>query len=173
MYTQPVSDTRATRSGDTREGRRGSDEDGKRSPVIAVGAVVVDRGGRVLLVRRARPPSAGAWTLPGGRVERGESLGEAVVRELREEAAVSVEVKAPLCVVVLEREGYAYEIHEHLVVPAGDARPEAGDDAAEARWVTRDDLASLGVLPDAVEVIDQGLAAARARGLITAAGEAS
>ncbi len=134
--------------------------------MAAVGAVVVDSSGRVLLVRRGRAPSVGTWTLPGGRVEPGETLEAAAVRELREETAVEARVVCALGVVRVEREGFSYAIHEHLLVPVGEpAGPLAGDDATDARWVTRDDLAALGVREDAVAVIDAGLAEARARGL--------
>src|SRR5579884_2311471 len=131
----------------------------------AVGAVMVDGTGRVLLVRRGRPPMAGAWTLPGGRVEPGESFEAAVVRELREETALEARVVCPLGTVMIAREGFVYRIHEHLAVPVGAGGPggaggaggatlRPGDDAADARWARRDELAGLGVLDDAMAVID-------------------
>ena len=61
-------------------------------PELAVSAAIF-RDGRVLVVRRAREPAAGSWTLPGGRVELGETLVEAVVREVAEETALSIRVK--------------------------------------------------------------------------------
>jgi ADP-ribose pyrophosphatase YjhB (NUDIX family) len=137
--------------------------DEQRSPSLAVGAVVLDTTGRVLLVRRGRPPGLGSWTLPGGRVEPGESLEAAVLRELREETGLEGAVTCSLGTVGIERDGFSYVIHEHLVVLDRDAALCAGDDAAEARWVERDGIEALGVLPDAVAVIDRGFAEARAR----------
>jgi 8-oxo-dGTP diphosphatase len=132
--------------------------------VAAVGAVVLERAGRVLLVRRGRPPGEGTWTLPGGRVEPGETLEEAVVREVREETGLAARVVCGLGTVDVAREGFVYVIHEHLLVPLDVcAVPVAGDDADDARWASWDDLARLGVHPDAVAVIERGLAEARAR----------
>jgi 8-oxo-dGTP diphosphatase len=130
----------------------------------------VDRSGRILLVRRARPPTVGAWTLPGGRVEDRESFEAAIVREVLEETALPTRVVCPLGVVPVVREGFAYAIHEHLLVPLQDATSlraplRAGDDAADARWVGRGELDGLGVLSDVVEVIDRGLAEAFRRWL--------
>jgi ADP-ribose pyrophosphatase YjhB (NUDIX family) len=137
-------------------------------PTVAVGAVVVDGAGRVLLIRRGRPPSVGSWTLPGGRVEPGETLDAAIAREVKEETAIAVRVECELCRVTIVREGYAFLVHEYLVVPLGDGTsptPRAGDDASEARWVHRYELELLGVRQDAVAVIEQGLAEGVARGL--------
>jgi mutator protein MutT len=121
---------------------------------------VLDRAGRVLLICRGRAPSAGEWTLPGGRVEPGETPEEAVVRELREETGIEGTVVAPLGVVAVERgdEGarVRYAIHEFLVT-ARSGRLAAADDAADARWVERRDLEPLGVRPDAIDVIDRAL----------------
>jgi 8-oxo-dGTP diphosphatase len=138
---------------------------------LAVGAVVLDRAGRVLLVRRGRPPGKGDWTLPGGRVEPGEAPEEAVAREVLEETGVAARVVCELGVVRIAREGFSYAIHEHLLVPLGEA-PDLvpGDDAAEARWVTREALAAWGVRAEAVDVIDGGYAEARARRLLDAVG---
>ncbi len=131
--------------------------------------MVIEPGGRGLLIRRARPPGAGTWTLPGGRVEGGESLEAAVLRELREETALAGRVVCLLEAVRLAREGYVYDIHEHLVVPRGTAgdppKLVAGDDAAEARWFTRWDMEGLGLEPEVLRLIDRGLREARERGL--------
>ena len=137
---------------------------------IAAGAVVVDAEGRVLLVRRARPPSAGTWTLPGGRVEAGETPEAAVVREVLEETGLAVRVECEICKVHIAREGYSFLVHEFLAVPdsaTARASIRAGDDADDARWVSREELTGLEVLPDAVEVIDRGLTEAFARSLAT------
>jgi 8-oxo-dGTP diphosphatase len=136
------------------------------NPVKAVGAVVVGRDGRVLLVRRARPPGEGTWTLPGGRVEQGESLEAAVIREIREETALDIRVVKSLGVVTIAREQFVYAIAEYLAVVKASGTPRAGDDAAEVRWASRAEMAALGVLPDAAAVVDRGIAEARARGLV-------
>src|ERR1019366_8751461 len=105
---------------------------------------------------------AGEWTLPGGRVEAGETPEVAVVRELREETALEGRVVASLGVVTVAREGETYAIHEYLVRPAKPSRANAGvragDDAADVRWVEAGELAALGVRSDAVAVIERGLA---------------
>ena len=128
----------------------------------AVGAVIFDARERVLLVRRARPPMRGAWTLPGGRVEEGESLTEAVAREVREETGLDIDVRAPIEVVRVAREGYRYEIHEYLceVRAIGARCPSpalAGDDALELAWVAPSDLRAKGVKDDARRVVTRGL----------------
>jgi len=138
-------------------------------PIVAVGAVCLGPDGRVIVIRRGRPPSEGAWTLPGGRVEPGETLDRAVVREVREETALETRVVCALGPVTIEREGRRYVIHEHLVVPVDDTPPRAGDDAADVRWVSRDALSGLGVRPDAIAVVDQALAEADRRSTGTAA----
>ena len=139
--------------------------------IIAVGAVVLEPGGRVLLIRRGRPPAAGQWTLPGGRVQSFESLEAAVEREVREETAVAARVVSALGVVPFEAEGVAYSIHEYLLIPLGGGTPlpVAGDDAADARWVSRDELEGLGVTPEVAELVD--LATARAPTRATTAPE--
>ena len=133
------------------------------TPVIAVGAVVFDAEGRVLLVCRGRAPRKGTWSLPGGRVHEGETLGAAIVREVREETGLAVRVVAALGMVHLEAEGLAFDIHEHLcALEGGDPGiPRAADDAADARWATDVDLDALGVTPEVRAVIADAMDAAR------------
>jgi hypothetical protein len=102
-------------------------------------------------------------------VEPGEALGEAITREVREETNLDTRVVCELGAVTIARERAVYVIHEHLVVPLDDRAPRAGDDAAEARWVSRAEVEAFGVQPDAVAVIDQALREAAARGLWAAA----
>ncbi|MGD0677635.1 MAG: NUDIX domain-containing protein [Polyangiaceae bacterium] len=135
----------------------------KAPAVLAVGAVVLDADERVLLVRRGRPPSEGTWTLPGGRVEPGESLEAAIVRELREETSLETRVICALSTVAIAREGFTYVIHEHLLAAQTNDAPRPGDDAADVRWARRGELARLGVAEDAMAVVDAGLAEARSR----------
>ncbi|MBI5522070.1 MAG: NUDIX hydrolase [Desulfarculus sp.] len=131
-------------------------------PVLGVGAVVLS-GGQVLLVQRGHPPSQGLWSLPGGAVELGENLTQAVAREVREETGLTVEV-GPL-VGVFERllkdaQGrleYHYILLDYLC-QAEMRPPQAGDDAAAARWVALGDLDQAGLTPDTIQVIRRAAA---------------
>ena len=112
-------------------------------PEVAVGALAVDHG-RLLCIRRGHGPGAGLWSLPGGRVEAGETLHEAVVREVMEETGLEVVVDHFVGYVERIGEGYHFVILDFgvsLLEP--DADPVAGDDAAEAAWVPFDDLGNL------------------------------
>ncbi|MEO3782229.1 NUDIX domain-containing protein [Actinocorallia sp. B10E7] len=103
-----------------------------------VGGVVVRRG-ELLMVLRGRPPGAGLWSVPGGRVEPGESDVEALVREMREETGLAVVVGKLLGSVKIS----GFEVHDYLCTVTG-GHLEAGDDAADVRWVP---LAEVGGLP--------------------------
>ncbi|MEU5884885.1 NUDIX hydrolase [Spirillospora sp. NPDC047279] len=123
--------------------------------VRCVGGIVHDGSGRLLLIRRGTPPHAGSWSIPGGRVEPGETDAAAVERELAEETGLEVSV-GPL-VGTVERPGpggVTFEIHDYAaapVTPAGTLR--AGDDAAEARWVTPAELRALPTVPGLLEAL--------------------
>lgn len=111
--------------------------------VPCVGAVITDADGRLLLIRRGRPPAAGLWSLPGGRVEAGETDQQAVVREVHEETGLSV-APGPLIGSVTRPgpDGAVYEIRDYAAsVTSGHLA--AGDDAADARWVWPSELATL------------------------------
>jgi 8-oxo-dGTP diphosphatase len=119
-------------------------------PEVAVGAVAVDDD-RLLCVRRGHGPGGGLWSVPGGRVQAGESLREAVVRELFEETALEAVVDQ--FVGYVERTGadpnpYHFVILDFAVTVLDPrAEPVAGDDAAEVRWVPFAELAELRLVP--------------------------
>ncbi len=111
-------------------------------PEICVGAVAV-RDGCVLLVRRGQAPAAGRWSVPGGRVEWGETLAAAVVREVAEETGLEASCVGIADWVERIGEDYHYVIADFWVTIDGDGAPAAGDDAAEARWVSLSELDDL------------------------------
>jgi 8-oxo-dGTP diphosphatase len=133
-------------------------------PVVGVGGVVVSNG-KVLIVKRAHEPRKGEWSLPGGRVELGESLVDAVRREIKEETGLDVEVG--VVVEVFDRihhhDGrvrYHFVLVDFLCAPVrGTLR--AGDDAEDVRWVTAAELDGYGVNAHAAAVIRKGLDMAR------------
>ncbi len=113
------------------------------APRVGVGAVILD-GTRVLLARRGRAPSAGKWSIPGGLVDVGERLEDALLREIEEESGLRVRLLG-LCGVidrvVREQDAvrYHYVIIDYAAEPVG-GRLQAGSDAAEVRWVELDEL---------------------------------
>jgi len=127
------------------------------APQIAVGAVALTAG-RILLVRRGHGPAAGFWSVPGGRVEHGETLHEAVVREVAEETGVGVVVDHFLGWV--ERiddapNGPHFVILDFAVtVLDPDAPLVAGDDATEVAWTAFDDLGALPLVPGLLDFLE-------------------
>jgi ADP-ribose pyrophosphatase YjhB (NUDIX family) len=140
------------------------------SPLVGVGAVIVDEADRVLLICRGREPLKGHWSLPGGLLELGESLTDGVKREVREETGLAVE---PLELIELidkihregERVRYHYVIADYLCRVTGGAL-QAASDADAARWVERAEWNSHSALlldPITVRVIEAGWQSAQAR----------
>lgn len=118
-------------------------------PRLAVGAVVF-HDQRVLLVRRGRPPAQGQWAIPGGSVRLGETLREAVEREILEETGIRISAGEPvLTFEVIERDSdHRVRFHYLIVDYAADylgGTLKAGDDAAEAKWVAASELTCLPV----------------------------
>jgi 8-oxo-dGTP diphosphatase len=111
---------------------------------VAVGAIV-EHDGCLLLVQRGRGVAVGTWAPPGGRVDFGERLSDAVTREVREETGLTVAVSELAGWV--ERTGadpepYHYVILDFRATPVGSIELVAGDDAADARWIPLDELGS-------------------------------
>lgn len=125
----------------------------ERRVQAAVGAVVADAESRLLLIRRAREPGAGLWSLPGGRVEPGEDDAAALRREMTEETGLDVEVGALVGRVVRAGPaGVTYEIADYrCTVVAG--RPVAGDDAAAIGWFTAAEVAALPLVAELAETL--------------------
>lgn len=115
--------------------------------IPCVGAIVRDGDGRLLVIRRGRPPGAGLWSIPGGRVEPDEAPEDAVRREVQEETGLDVKVERVAGTVVLPSASPAdsYRVTDYLASLNGGSggRLVAGDDAADARWVTQEELTTL------------------------------
>jgi 8-oxo-dGTP diphosphatase len=130
-------------------------------PIVGVGAIIVQKE-RVLLVKRAHPPIAGQWSIPGGALEIGELVREAAIREAREETGLIVEPGELLGVFdrVLrnpeQRVQYHYVLIDFLCKPLG-GELCAASDAAEVRWFTREELSALNLSDDTHKVILKGL----------------
>jgi 8-oxo-dGTP diphosphatase len=123
--------------------------------VPCVGVVVLDDAGRLLLIKRGHPPSAGRWSIPGGRVEEGETLEQAAVREAREETGLDVVVGAVAGRVELPGVGdEVYDVTDFLATQA-DPRAVAtpGDDADDARWVTPAELERLPLVDGLLDAL--------------------
>jgi 8-oxo-dGTP diphosphatase len=119
--------------------------------------VVVDHD-RLLLVRRGRGPAAGRWAVPGGHVERGEAIVEAVTRELREETGLEGVCGRLLGVVERIEADHHFVILDYEVTLVGGDEPVAGDDAAEARWVELHEVAELDLAEGMAELLhDTGI----------------
>lgn len=127
-------------------------EDGPR-PTVAVGAVCRDDAGRLLVVRRGRAPARGRWAVPGGRVEPGEALTEAVAREVAEEAGIEVEVHGLVGVFeVRDEEHHLVILDFHATRTGGELR--AGDDADEVAWMSRSELERAGTTDGLLGFLD-------------------
>ena len=121
--------------------------------IPCVGAVIKDEHGRLLLIKRGHEPGAGLWSLPGGRIEPGETDAEALVREMREETGLAVEAGRLLGRVMRPAgDGSILDIRDYVATVIG-GMLNAGDDAADARWVDSDDFGNLPVTEGLAEIL--------------------
>ncbi|HWY15097.1 MAG TPA: NUDIX hydrolase [Rhizomicrobium sp.] len=128
--------------------------------VLGVGAVVWNDEGAILLIRRSKPPRLGEWSLPGGKVEFGETLHAALLREVREETGLDVQIVDLLdtAEIILDAEAGAASAHFVLVdftVRAVSGTLAAGSDAADARWFSLDAIAKLHLWSETRRVIER------------------
>ena len=128
-----------------------------KRPLIGVGGLVF-KGDSVLLVQRGQEPAKGRWSIPGGLVETGERLSQAVAREILEETGLVVEA-GPLVEIFerLEKDDqgrvvYHYVILDYLCLKAN-GTPKAASDAADVCWADPEEEASLGLWPETLAVI--------------------
>jgi 8-oxo-dGTP diphosphatase len=129
-------------------------------PLIGVGAIII-AAGRVVLVKRAHPPIQGQWSIPGGVLEIGEMVREAAIREAREETGLMVEPGELLGVYDRILRDPEHRVQYHYVLIDFLCRRVAGElhaasDAAGVGWFRRDDLASLNLAEDTLDVIEKG-----------------
>lgn len=138
-----------------------ADHGGRRypvRPVLGVGALIYD-GGRILLIERGRPPLEGYWSLPGGGVESGECLEDAIVREVFEETGLRVSA-GPLATVferimpdVENRCEYHYVLIDfYCTIRGGDLRP--GDDSRAVKWFAIEALRELQLTEGTLAVVE-------------------
>jgi len=127
--------------------------------VLGVGALIIENG-RILLVERGNAPLMGFWSLPGGGVETGERLEQAVKREVREETGLDIEVLDLLEIferIMPDTEGfieYHYVLIDYVCKPTG-GELCAATDASRCEWFREDELASLKITAGTVTVIEK------------------
>ena len=147
-----------------------TDKDIKREyperPIASVAACVF-KGDKILIIRRATPPSQGLWSVPGGMVELGETIQETAEREIEEEGGIEINVDEVFQVADLVVPDEAGRVKFHYVITyvladyvSGEVRP--GSDALDIKWVTSEELNSLDMNP---LVRENMLKAFQARGL--------
>jgi ADP-ribose pyrophosphatase len=128
-----------------------------RKPEVAVGALVI-KDQKVLLVKRNQPPAKGLWALPGGKVNLGETLKQAVIREIFEETAVTIIPGQPIYTFENIQRDENGDVQFHYVIvdllaEFKEGEPKAGDDAAEVGWFSLEDLEKIQVNKTTKELV--------------------
>jgi 8-oxo-dGTP diphosphatase len=130
-------------------------------PILGVGAVVVSDG-RALLVKRGKQPAKGVWSIPGGKVEVGETIRAAAVREVREETGLLIEVGKRLEILerifrdATGRVKYHYVLIDFAAVAVGGVL-SAASDAAQASFFTAEEIEGLGLADITIRVVKKAL----------------
>lgn len=126
-------------------------------PQIGVGGILFNDKAEVLLIKRNQPPAQGLWSIPGGRLEPGESLIGACRREFYEETNLAVEVKHISAVVDRQLEGFHYVIIDFCVelIDPNQYQPVAQSDVLEAKWVNLDELSRYDLVVGLADIINR------------------
>jgi len=124
--------------------------------IPCVGGVVINPAGFLLVVKRKNEPARGLWSLPGGRVEQGETAEAAVVREVAEETGIVVSVQREVGSVQRAAPGGGiYDIRDFLMLDVAGVAPLPADDALDARYVTPAQLRELPTSPGLIEALTE------------------
>lgn len=123
-------------------------------PVDCVGIICI-RKDEVLLIQRGTAPRKGEWSIPGGRIEDGESYEKAALRELDEETSVKATLGPKIATIPALFEGFNYTLHDYVAEWVS-GHPVAGDDAAKACFVPIEEIAALNMWPKTEDVIRLG-----------------
>jgi 8-oxo-dGTP diphosphatase len=135
-----------------------------QKPIVGVGAIVVKEG-KVLLVKRAAPPSRGLWAIPGGSLELGETIQSGAEREILEETGIRIRAGTPVYTFDFLEYDAKNRLQYHFVIVDVEAEYvsgeiQAADDALAARWASPEDLEGLPISVNTLKIL-------RARGFIS------
>jgi 8-oxo-dGTP diphosphatase len=122
--------------------------------ILGASAVIV-ADGAILLVQRGHEPQLGRWSVPGGRVEPGETLAEAAAREAYEETGLEVRIGAELWSLTIPDGDRSFEVHDFAATVTG-GKLRAGDDAADVRWIPLDELDQWPLTEDLLGYLTRG-----------------
>ncbi len=124
-------------------------------PLVAVGGLVKQgKEDKFLLVRRSKPPNMDSWAIPGGKVEFGETLQEALKREIMEETGLLVEPTELLALIQIMKEGYHYVIMDFICDIKGGSLG-ASSDAKEAKFFSLSEIRGLDTSPTTLDMIER------------------
>jgi len=144
-------------------------------PAIGVGGIVFNRRREILLIRRNQPPASGLWSVPGGKLEPGESLTETCRREISEETGLDIQPLALVAVVERRIEDFHYVVIDFLaqLISSDNEMPIARTDVSDVRWVSMERLKEYELVPGLEEIIirtDRALQQGKLPGLTDDAG---
>ncbi len=124
-------------------------------PALGVGGIVFNLQKQVLMIQRNQPPAMGFWSIPGGKLEPGESLAEACQREIKEETGLETNVKNIVAIVERRIEGFHYVIIDYLAIlkDQENSLPIAQGDVAQAKWIGLGQLTNYNLVPGLAEII--------------------
>jgi len=137
------------------------DKDKTEDERINCVGVICFRGEDVLLIERGTPPRKGEWSIPGGRIEAGETYREAALRELFEETGIKAELGVKIATINADFEGFKYRLHDYVAIWLS-GEPRAGDDAKKAAFVSPNQLAKIEMWPKTREIIETSREAVKA-----------